>query len=217
MSEIESRKILDETEEAIEWARSVEGSLAGFVLDALDHLRHVAETRNDGERERLLAVWTQDLVRKGSSLKAYCETVHGSMINLQATLVEALAVRDTEVENLRVDLRQAQFAFHQLSQRVTDRVKEHKKEDAEVRKTVWEMANGKCFYCSVELDLASFHVDHIVAKNNGGPDHISNYVPACARCNISKSDKPFTEFFLKARPSSQPQLVLVDNKVAAAE
>ena len=52
----------------------------------------------------------------------------------------------------------------------------------------------------------SFHVDHIVAKVNGGPDHISNYVPACERCNVSKNSKSFVEFTRKR----QAQLSVIE-------
>ena len=89
---------------------------------------------------------------------------------------------------------------------VTSRLKEHAINNIEVRDAVWQITGGKCFYCDWGLarmpeDLGEhyreFHVDHIVARANGGPDHMSNYVPACASCNISKGAKSFIEFTRK--------------------
>lgn len=93
-------------------------------------------------------------------------------------------------------------------QTLLDRRKEHALHNKAIRETVWNITDGKCFYCSVELvrcigeeaDRARcFHVDHLVPKACGGPDHFSNYVPACETCNISKGAKPFAEFMLAKR------------------
>lgn len=88
------------------------------------------------------------------------------------------------------------------------RLRKHSPNDPDVRRAVWAIADGKCFYCDHALARSSedlgehyreFHVDHIVAKANGGPDHISNYVPACDACNMAKSAKPFAEFYVSKR------------------
>jgi hypothetical protein len=84
------------------------------------------------------------------------------------------------------------------------RLREHSLSNPAVRDHVWNVTGGKCFYCQVELTRERcaeephrcFHVDHLVAKSNGGPDHKSNYVPACHRCNVSKGAKPYVEFVL---------------------
>ncbi|MDY0409963.1 HNH endonuclease signature motif containing protein [Virgibacillus soli] len=61
--------------------------------------------------------------------------------------------------------------------------------------------DGKCIYCGKSEDEAgrSHHVDHVIATSAGGSHHISNLVLACASCNLSKSDKPFFEFYLRKR------------------
>lgn len=108
---------------------------------------------------------------------------------------------------------------------ITARIKEHALHNAEVRETVWNMTGGKCFYCEVELIRCvgdeqdrsrCFHIDHIVPKASGGPDHISNYVPACETCNISKNAKSFVEFLAwrKAR-QAQPQLTVIEGGAVA--
>ena len=48
-----------------------------------------------------------------------------------------------------------------------------------------------CVYCgrSPEKDGIALHVDHRVARNNGGQDVLDNLVTACVDCNLGKSDK----------------------------
>jgi hypothetical protein len=100
---------------------------------------------------------------------------------------------------------------------LADRAKFHAIHDERVREQVWAVTEGKCFYCEVALvrgtecqagdDRANvFHVDHLVPKSAGGPDHLTNYVPSCQTCNISKSDKPVAVFMASRR---QPKLTLV--------
>jgi 5-methylcytosine-specific restriction endonuclease McrA len=99
--------------------------------------------------------------------------------------------------------------------RVEERLKEHGISSPEVRAKVWAITDGRCIYCDVELTRERdpnephrcFEVDHIVAKANGGPDHISNYVPSCSRCNCSKSDRSVFQFLRQRH--AQPDLKVV--------
>lgn len=50
---------------------------------------------------------------------------------------------------------------------------------------------GRCAYCGNDLG-ERWHADHLVS---GGTNHISNRVPACARCNEhEKRDRDWVEF-----------------------
>lgn len=54
------------------------------------------------------------------------------------------------------------------------------------KRTLWDKQGGRCIYCHRELsDL--FHVDHVIPRASGGPDHLTNYVLACPLCNHRKS------------------------------
>jgi hypothetical protein len=56
---------------------------------------------------------------------------------------------------------------------------------SELREFVRSRAGGRCEYCLLrdEVQLLPFHLEHIVAKQHGGGDEISNLAWACDRCN----------------------------------
>lgn len=64
------------------------------------------------------------------------------------------------------------------------------------REIIYDMTQGRCYYCGCDLDFDTFHMDHVHAKAKGGKDK-NNLVPACADCNIMKSDRSIEEFRAK--------------------
>lgn len=76
---------------------------------------------------------------------------------------------------------------------------------------LYHTQNGKCFYCSVQVrhpkntlygcQIPSDYstLDHIKPKSQGGPNVISNYVLACAKCNSARADMDFYEFLYKTK------------------
>jgi len=59
----------------------------------------------------------------------------------------------------------------------------------------YHMTDGYCHICHKKLSLSnygvhgakgSWHIEHSVAKANGGSDHMNNLFPACISCNIVK-------------------------------
>lgn len=73
--------------------------------------------------------------------------------------------------------------------------------DPLVRERVLLKTGGHCYLCwreyTKDLELAlrvpkryfnKMQVDHIVPVSKGGPNALSNYMPACARCNNLKSN-----------------------------
>jgi hypothetical protein len=108
---------------------------------------------------------------------------------------------------------------------LTERLKEHALNSPEVREAVWAITAGKCFYCEIELVRGEgvgpadqkrlFHVDHLVPKILGGPDHIANYVPACHSCNSSKHARHFAEFVMSRKAKQeQPLLTVIEGGAA---
>ena len=58
-----------------------------------------------------------------------------------------------------------------------------------LRQRIRERAGGRCEYCHL-LDFATpmtvFHVEHVIAKQHGGPDAEGNRCWSCHRCNLHK-------------------------------
>jgi hypothetical protein len=56
------------------------------------------------------------------------------------------------------------------------------------RRAVRKRAGGRCEYCRFPEELADvpFHVEHIVARQHGGVNALSNLALACDRCNLQK-------------------------------
>ena len=52
--------------------------------------------------------------------------------------------------------------------------------DAGARDVVRRRAGNRCEYC------LTHHVEHIMAKQHGGPDDVDNLALACHRCNLRK-------------------------------
>lgn len=53
---------------------------------------------------------------------------------------------------------------------------------------VWQRAQGRCEYCRLPASVypLPFHVDHIIARQHGGPTAGENLALACLHCNRHK-------------------------------
>jgi hypothetical protein len=60
--------------------------------------------------------------------------------------------------------------------------------DAATRQLVRLRADNHCEYCLLRQEQSglSHHVEHIIAKQHGGPDEPNNLALACNRCNAHK-------------------------------
>lgn len=60
--------------------------------------------------------------------------------------------------------------------------------DRALRKLVCERAGNRCEYCRLPQAVvpATFHVEHVVAKQHGGSDDADNRCLSCDRCNLNK-------------------------------
>jgi hypothetical protein len=61
--------------------------------------------------------------------------------------------------------------------------------DAALRSLVRGRANGVCEYCRLPQAVspfASFHVEHIIARQHNGPTEPDNLAVACNFCNLHK-------------------------------
>ncbi len=159
---------------------------------------------DDGEREGHLKAEVLRMVEMSAdfahTLRGFMEEAVSNKVGLDGLSRQLAAAFNAVSANAR----ECERKLAEL----TNRLKDHSPSDPSVREIVWCITDGKCFYCDHGLarmpeDLGEhyreFHVDHIVAKANGGPDHVSNYVPSCHSCNTAKGAKSFVEFTRKKK------------------
>lgn len=60
------------------------------------------------------------------------------------------------------------------------------------RTAIFARWGNRCAYC----DAPAEHADHVHPLSRGGDDVEANILPACAKCNLTKSDKMLWEWAL---------------------
>ena len=63
-----------------------------------------------------------------------------------------------------------------------------------VRYQVLKRAKFRCELCGISADEKALQVDHIVPRNKGGKDDISNFQALCYSCNATKRDTDDEDF-----------------------
>jgi ATP adenylyltransferase len=63
-----------------------------------------------------------------------------------------------------------------------------------LRYEVLKAAKLRCQLCGVSAEVKALEVDHIVPRNMGGEDDISNLQALCYSCNATKRDRDDTDF-----------------------
>lgn len=210
MSE-EAQKIADELNAIHDALQDIWNSADGIEQAVAKH----CVTRNGAifelrfkKGDDLCAVIDDLIVRNASTDAAFLRAaelhageVAGAMSRLHAVTGHFIKKWNEQAAELRATKASVEDERAKVAE-LTLRVKEHALHNPAIREKIWSITDGRCFYCDVELirervasdPSRTFCIDHIVAKINGGPDHTSNYVPACQRCNASKSSKSFVEF-----------------------
>lgn len=62
------------------------------------------------------------------------------------------------------------------------------------RYEVLKRARYRCELCGASAETAALHVDHILPRNRGGKDELSNFQALCITCNTNKRDTDDTDF-----------------------
>ena len=55
--------------------------------------------------------------------------------------------------------------------------------------TLYGLQSGNCAGCAAHFEARHLEVDHIIARRNGGTDHIGNLQLLCGSCNRIKGDR----------------------------
>ena len=63
-----------------------------------------------------------------------------------------------------------------------------------VRYEVLKRARFRCELCGASAEKIALHIDHIVPRNKGGQDDLSNFQALCMTCNTNKRDLDNTDF-----------------------
>jgi ATP adenylyltransferase len=63
-----------------------------------------------------------------------------------------------------------------------------------LRYEVLKAAKLRCQLCGVSAEVRALEVDHIIPRNKGGEDDISNLQALCYSCNATKRDRDDTDF-----------------------
>lgn len=63
-----------------------------------------------------------------------------------------------------------------------------------VRYEVLKRAKYRCELCGESAEDVALHVDHIIPRNRGGQDDLSNFQALCITCNTNKRDTDDTDF-----------------------
>ena len=80
-----------------------------------------------------------------------------------------------------------------------DRIWSHRKKSSgyisgTLRYEVLKRAKFHCELCGISADEKALEVDHIVPRNSGGTDDLSNLQALCYSCNAMKRDRDDTDF-----------------------
>ena len=80
------------------------------------------------------------------------------------------------------------------------------------RRMLYFRDQGKCQYCSKEVGINNFTVDHVLPRSKNGKTNWSNVVVSCGPCNISKRDRTPEEAGMRLlseprRPESKIELL----------
>ncbi len=112
------------------------------------------------------------------------------------TLIGAEELSDAERDELlklcreRLDTFQSQRGDEVFAHRSRNRTAI----SGSIRYQVLTRAKGRCECCGAHEYQRALEVDHIIPKNQDGPDEISNYQALCFRCNAGKRDTDDTDF-----------------------
>lgn len=77
-----------------------------------------------------------------------------------------------------------------------------------IREFLYKESKGICPVCGQSKEIEDFTIDHIVAKNKGGKDVISNFIGMCSKCNKEKGSKGILYFLSTTTLRKVPYRIL---------
>jgi len=86
-----------------------------------------------------------------------------------------------------------------INKRGLDNILQHRKKSSgyisgSIRYEVFKRAKRRCELCGISSDEKALEVDHIIPRENGGSDDMTNFQALCYSCNSMKRNKDDTDF-----------------------
>ncbi len=86
-----------------------------------------------------------------------------------------------------------------INKRGLDNILQHRKKSSgyisgSIRYEVFKRAKRRCELCGISSNEKALEVDHIIPRENGGSDEMSNFQALCYSCNSMKRNKDDTDF-----------------------
>lgn len=77
-----------------------------------------------------------------------------------------------------------------------------------IRDYLMAESGGECMVCGSKYTLLT--IDHVIAKDLGGSNNISNMVGMCQKCNKIKGNKTVIEFLANVKAANLPNRVILE-------
>ena len=138
------------------------------------------------------------------SQKEYYENVTTNMVGKVLTKNNDIATKNGDVYSLKgydkLSISEVESLKKVCRKKIDDylatreNVWEHRRKSkgyisGSIRLKVFNRAKTKCEMCGISNKVKALEVDHIIPRNKGGSDDISNLQALCYTCNSIKSDK----------------------------
>lgn len=86
-----------------------------------------------------------------------------------------------------------------INKRGIDNILQHRKKSSgyisgNIRYEVLKRAKRRCELCGISANEKALEVDHIIPRENGGSDEMTNFQALCYSCNSMKRNKDDTDF-----------------------
>ena len=109
-------------------------------------------------------------------------------------IFKSLTVSEARLLSSYCDQRLAEYLLQRGDQPFYHRKKASGNLSGSVKYEVLKRAKSRCELCGIPNDEKALEVDHIIPRNNGGSDDISNLQALCYSCNAMKRDTDDTDF-----------------------
>jgi len=108
--------------------------------------------------------------------------------------LQSLTTSEARLLSSYCDQKLAEYLLHRGDKPFYHRKRASGYISGSVKYEVLKLAKSKCELCGVSNNDKALEVDHIIPRNSGGSDDISNLQALCYSCNAMKRDNDDTDF-----------------------